>query len=74
MQAYRAAVAELDRGLMAAMRQRIEELERRGAPPVAPLWREPAGRERMAAQRLRRSPGTGWAAVRAGARQLLPGG
>ena len=78
VEAYRAAVDELDRELMAAMRQRIEELERRGAPPgvdldQAGLWREHAVREGMAAQRLRRSPGTAWAAVRAGARQLLPG-
>ncbi len=75
---YLEAVHTLDRELMAAMRQRIEELEARGGLPgvdldVAGLRREHEDRGRWFARNLDRSPKTDWDAVRQGARTLLGG-
>jgi len=74
---FLAAVTELDRALLAAMDQRISELERSGPPPGVELDIEGLRREhRDRATWLRRArdrdPGTDWDAVRAGVRMLLP--
>jgi hypothetical protein len=74
--AYLEAVRALDRELMTVMRQRVEELERRGGLPgidlnVAELRREHEDRTRWLARNLDRSPQTDWNAVRQGARILL---
>jgi hypothetical protein len=73
---YLTAVHTFDRELMAAMQQRIEELEARGGLPcvdldVAGLRREHEDRARWLATNLDRSPKTDWTAVREGARALL---
>jgi hypothetical protein len=72
--AYLDAVHALDRELMTAMRQRVEQLERRGRLPgvdlnLGGLRREHADRERWLARNLARSPKTDWDAVRQGARR-----
>jgi len=74
--AYVSAVHALDQELMTAMRQRIEELERRGGLPdvdvdLAGLRREHEDRAHWLARSLDRSPGTDWKEVREGARLLL---
>jgi hypothetical protein len=74
--AYLEAVHTLDRELMTAMRQRVEELERRGGLPgvdldLAGLRREHEDRACWLARNLDRSPTTDWDAVRQGARRLL---
>ncbi len=73
---YLEAVHRLDRELMSAMRQRIEELEGRGGLPgvavdMVELRREHEDRGRWLAKNLDRSPVTDWQAVRQGARTLL---
>jgi hypothetical protein len=73
---YRQAVHTLDRDLMAAMRQRIEELDRRGGPAgvtvdVAELRRDHDNRARWRTRNLNRTPTTDWDPVRQGARHLL---
>jgi hypothetical protein len=73
---YLAAVRKLDVDLMTAMRERIEELERRGGLPGVELDRaglrqEHEKRETWLARNLDRSPATDWDAVRRGARQLV---
>lgn len=73
---YLEAVHALDRDLMAAMRQRVEELERGGGPPgvnldLALVRREHEDRTRWLARNLERSPDTNWDVVRQGARRLL---
>jgi hypothetical protein len=74
--AYLDAVHTLDRGLMTAMRQRVEELERRGGLPgvdldLAGLRREHEDRAHRLARILDRAPKTDWDAVRQGADALL---
>jgi hypothetical protein len=73
---YLDAVHTLDRELMAAMRQRIDELEDRGGLlgvdlDLALLRREHEDRARWLAKNLERSPKTDWHVVRQGARPLL---
>jgi hypothetical protein len=73
---YVAAVRTFDRELLAAMEQRVEELDRRGGLPgvdidVPGLRREHGNREGWLARHLARSPKTDWAAIRQGAAQLL---
>jgi hypothetical protein len=77
--AYLAAVHGLDQELMTAMRQRIEELERRGGLPgveldLAWLRREHQDRAHWLARNLDRPPATDWDIVRQGARMLLDDG
>jgi hypothetical protein len=67
---YLGAVHALDRELMTAMRQRVEELERRGGLPgmdldLGQLRREHEDRACWLARNLDRSPKTDWTAVRA---------
>lgn len=74
--AYLDAVHTLDRELMTAMRQRVEELERRGGIPgvdldLAGLRREHEDRTHWPTRNLDRAPKTDWNAVRQGARRLL---
>jgi len=73
---YLEAVRELDRELMATMRQRVDELQRRGGLPgvdldLASLRREHDDRAGWLASNLDRSRKTDWDAVREGAQQLL---
>jgi Family of unknown function (DUF5984) len=73
---YLEAVHTLDRELMTAMRQRVEELERLGGLPgvnidLAGLRQEHEGRVLWLAKALNRSRSTDWEAVRKGARLLL---
>lgn len=73
---YLDAVHALDRELMAAMEQRVAELERRGGLPGVSLdvpWlrREHEDRAQWLARNLDRTPETDWEAVRQGARVLL---
>ncbi|SCL44994.1 hypothetical protein GA0070606_0550 [Micromonospora citrea] len=74
--AYLEAVHTLNRELMDAMEQRIEELERRGGLPgvdldLVQLRREHEDRRHWLAKNLDRSPGTDWNILRQGARLLL---
>ena len=74
--AYQEAVEALDRELMTAMRQRIEELEHRGGIPgveidLADLRRDHEERTGRLARTLARTPHTDWDAVRIGADRLL---
>ncbi len=74
--AYIEAVHTLDRELMTAMRQRIEELQRRGGLPgvdldLAGLCREHEDRAQWLAKNLERTPETDWDTVRQGAGRLL---
>ncbi|WP_422741156.1 DUF5984 family protein [Micromonospora sp. WMMD754] len=74
--AYLEAVHTLDRELMDAMGQRVEELERRGGLPgvdldPVQLRREHEDRRHWLSRNLDRPPTTDWAAVRRGARLLL---
>jgi hypothetical protein len=74
--AYLEAVRTLDQELMAAMRRRVEELERRGGLPgvdldVAALRREHQDRTQWLARNLDRVPKTDWNAVRQGAGRLF---
>jgi hypothetical protein len=76
---FLAAVAEFDRALLAAMDQRITELEASGPPPGVELDLEQLRREHrdrsLWLQRARdRDPGTDWTAVRTGVRMLLTPG
>jgi hypothetical protein len=76
--AYLEAVRTFDRELMTAMRQRVDELERRGGLPgveldLAGLRREHEDRAHWLAKNLDRSPKADWDAVRQGARRLLGG-
>jgi hypothetical protein len=73
---YLDAVHTLDRTLMAAMEERIEELERRGGLPgveidLAGLRHEHEDRSHWLARNLGRTPRTDWDAVRAGVTHLL---
>jgi hypothetical protein len=73
---YRHAVHTLDQELMTAMRQRIEELDRRGGLPgvevdLAELRRDHDNRARWRARNLDRTPTTDWHTIRHGARHLL---
>lgn len=73
---YLAAVRTLDRELIATMRQRVEELERRGGLPgididLPGLRREHDIRARGLSRSLDRTPNTDWGAVREGAGRLL---
>jgi hypothetical protein len=73
---YLDSVRAFDHDLMAAMRQRIEELESRGGLPgvaidIAGLRWEQTLREGHLAKCLARSPKTDWAAIGQGARHLL---
>ena len=75
---YLAALRGFDHDLMLAMRERVEELERRGGLPgvrldLPGLRREHEDRERWLARRLARTPETDWPAVRDGVRLLLGG-
>ncbi|SNY66367.1 hypothetical protein SAMN05421748_13019 [Paractinoplanes atraurantiacus] len=70
---YLEAVRALDRELMAAMRKRIQEIERRGGLPgveidLAGLEREHEDRTRWLRLNLARSIETDWAAITRGAR------
>ncbi|SNT64358.1 hypothetical protein SAMN05421812_1173 [Asanoa hainanensis] len=74
--AYLEAVHTLDRELMAAMTQRVEELEHRGGLAgvdldLVAVRREHEDRRQWLAKNLDRSPKTDWDAVRQGARLLL---
>ncbi|MFD9542260.1 DUF5984 family protein [Streptomyces sp. NPDC060022] len=76
---FLAAATELDRALLAAMDQRISELEESGPAPGAELDVEQLRREqRDRATWLQRArdhePGTDWDAVRIGVRTLLAPG
>ncbi|MEV4638651.1 DUF5984 family protein [Actinoplanes sp. NPDC049548] len=73
---YLEAVHTLDRKLMTAMRQRVEELERRGGRPgveidLPGLRREHEDRTQWLARNLARSPKTDWDVIAEGARPLL---
>ncbi|XVU21087.1 DUF5984 family protein [Actinoplanes sp. CA-054009] len=73
---YLEAVRTLDRELMDAMRQRIDELRRRGGLPgveldLAWLEREHEDRTKWLGLNLARSLETDWEAVTRGARSLL---
>ncbi|MCY0918953.1 DUF5984 family protein [Streptomyces sp. H27-G5] len=75
------AVAELDRSLLAAMDERISELEKSGPPPgvrggvdVEQLRREQRDRATWLPRARDREPGTDWDAVRTGTRMLLAAG
>ncbi|MFG1992902.1 DUF5984 family protein [Actinoplanes sp. NPDC048988] len=72
---YLEAVRTLDRELMTAMRQRIDELRQRGGLPgieldLATLEREHEDRTKWLGLNLARSPGTDWKAVMRGAKSL----
>ena len=74
---FLAAVRALDSELITAMRQRIEELERRGGLPgvdidLPDLRREHEKRAGWLARALNRSPKTDWDAIRQGAARLSP--
>ncbi|MET8312200.1 DUF5984 family protein [Micromonospora sp. NPDC005173] len=74
--AYLEAVHTLDRGLMTAVLQRVEELERRGGLPgvdldLVGLRREHEDRAHWLARNLDRTPKTDWDTVRQGADRLL---
>ncbi|WP_431884035.1 DUF5984 family protein [Micromonospora gifhornensis] len=74
--AYLEAVHILDRELMDAMGQRVEDLEHRGGLPgvnidLVDLRREHEDRRHWLARNLDRAPKTDWNAVRQGARLLL---
>ncbi|MFF3431502.1 DUF5984 family protein [Streptomyces sp. NPDC002602] len=73
------AVAELDRALLAAMDERIGELEKSGPPPgvrgdAEQLRREHRDRATWLRRARDRDPGTDWDTVRTGARMLLAAG
>ncbi|WP_433728555.1 DUF5984 family protein [Actinoplanes sp. CA-051413] len=75
-EAYVEAVHTLDRELMTAMHQRIQELRRRGGPPgvdldLDTLQQEHQDRAQWLTRNLGRTPATDWAAVRQGARHLV---
>ncbi|MGW4945335.1 DUF5984 family protein [Actinoplanes sp. NPDC004185] len=75
-EAYVEAVHTLDRELMTAMHQRIQELRRRGGPPgvdldLDTLSQEHQDRAQWLTRALDRTPATDWAAVRQGARHLV---
>ncbi|WP_371479813.1 DUF5984 family protein [Kitasatospora sp. NBC_00315] len=74
-----AAVADLDRALLAAMERRVAALEAAGGPPgvgldVEQLRRDHEGRSARLERARTRTPATDWAAVRAGAREFLAAG
>ncbi|WBC14898.1 DUF5984 family protein [Micromonospora sp. WMMA1998] len=74
--AYLEAVRALDRELMDATGQRVEELERRGGLPgvdlnLVQLRREHEDRRRWLSRNLDRLATTDWAVVRHGAHLLL---
>lgn len=74
---YLDAVHTLDRTLMAAMEQRIAELERRGGPPgveldLPGLRREHEDRSQWLARSLARTPDTKWESVRRGVLDIKP--
>ncbi|GIF42595.1 DUF5984 family protein [Actinoplanes xinjiangensis] len=75
---YRDAVQTLDRQLITAMRERVEELERRGGLPgvdldLAGLRKEQQNRAGWLRHHLDRTPDTDWAAIRQGVATLLGG-
>jgi hypothetical protein len=74
---YLEAVHTLDRTLIAAMEQRVGELERRGGLSgvdldLAGLRHEHQDRSHWLARNLARTPATDWDGVREGVRHLLP--
>jgi hypothetical protein len=74
--AYLTAVRQLDTELMAAMHDRITELERTGPPhgvriDMDQLRAEHHDRTTWLSERLRSQPNTDWAAVRSGAQRIL---
>ena len=76
--AFQDAVRRLDRELLAAMGERVAELERAGPPPgvridLDRLRAEHEERMTWLARRAERIPDTDWPAVRAGAAELLAG-
>src|SRR5262249_50330477 len=76
--AFRRAVGELDHDFMAAMADRVEAMARTGPPPgvyldISQLRAEQAQRSTWHRRSFARTPETDWAAVQAGARQLLAG-
>ncbi|BEL05534.1 hypothetical protein Q0Z83_037250 [Actinoplanes sichuanensis] len=76
---YLEAVREFDRELIAAMRERVEELERRGGLPgvdidLPGLRREHEDRAHWLSRRIDRIPKTDWDAIRQGAAALLSPG
>jgi hypothetical protein len=75
-ESFAAAARQLDRELMAAMGQRIDELERTGPPEGVQLdldqvRAEHLDRSNWLSRRLSAPPATDWAAVRAGVPLLL---
>lgn len=73
---YLDAVHTFDRELIAAMAERVGELERRGGLPgvgidLARLRREHDDQAHWLQRHLSRSPATDWAVIRAGAAELL---
>ncbi|GAA1002011.1 hypothetical protein GCM10009555_107570 [Acrocarpospora macrocephala] len=77
-ESFLTAVRQLDHELMIAMERRIRALERTGPPDgvhldLRLLRAEHVNRATWLAQRQHREPATDWAAVRAGAEDLLPG-
>ncbi|HEU5386015.1 MAG TPA: DUF5984 family protein [Streptosporangiaceae bacterium] len=76
--AFQDAVRRLDRELLAAMGERVAELERDGPPAgvrvdLDQLRAEHEDRKTWLARRADRIPDTDWPAVRAGAAELLAG-
>ncbi|GAA1185598.1 hypothetical protein F4556_000093 [Kitasatospora gansuensis] len=76
---FLAAVTEFDRALLAAMDERINELERFAPVPgvqldVAELRREHRDRATWLQRARNHEPGTDWDAVRTGLRTLLAPG
>jgi hypothetical protein len=75
-EAYLTAVRQLDTELMAAMHDRITELERTGPPhgvqiDMDQLRAEHHDRTTWLSERLRSQPNTDWAAVRSGVQRIL---
>ncbi|GIH23382.1 hypothetical protein Aph01nite_16920 [Acrocarpospora phusangensis] len=75
-ESFLTAVRRLDHDLMIAMERRIRVLERTGPPDgvqldLRALRAEHLDRTTWLARRLQREPATDWAAVRAGAAELL---
>ena len=76
--AFQDAVRQLDRELLAAMGERVAELERDGPSPgvrvdLDQLRAEHEDRKTWLARHAERIPDTDWTAVRAGAAELLAG-
>jgi hypothetical protein len=74
--AFVTAVRELDRNLLTAMRQRIDDIERDGPPDgvhidMKRLPAEHRDRATWLENALTHPPETDWDAIRTGARELL---